>query len=142
MILSGNKIKDRITLIWPDIENIWLTSEKYYIPAIDEIKKVVKQNEVIHNPFVEGKGQCGMYALSLHYRVKNFHLHSQTSNETISFGEAIGLDVETTRDKVHNCNIAVTRENIFLVEPQSNQFVRMVRSTYENEPNFIFFIRM
>lgn len=142
MIVHAEDIEKRLKKVWPKIKDVWLTSHNYFLPSIEQLKKMVTDNSVKKYSFKHGKGECEFFSLVLHASIKTAWLSNNTSNETIAFGECMGLNVETSHDRVHKCNICITQEKIILIEPQTNQLIYPSSEIKNGDPNFIFYITM
>jgi hypothetical protein len=144
MIVKANHIESRLKNAWPDLpaKNIWMTSRQYYVPTVELIKQIVARQPTKHLTFKRGKGECELFSLSLHAAVKTDWLEGTESDQPLAFGEVFGLNMETSRDRVHRMNIAITTESIYLVEPQTYQFIKMIGQNDRNAPNFVFYVTM
>jgi hypothetical protein len=142
METSSTEIRNSLKEVWPDLKHIWLTDHVYYVPTFEELREEILKHDVRDLPYIENLNECEEYSLFLHAAVKKELVHTRKFNYTISFGEAIGQNIETAFSKVHKLNIAITEQGVFLVEPQSYQIVSVKGRIQKNDRNYIFYVTM
>ena len=141
MILTSKQIKERLFEHWPKLPHVWLLSKQYYVPTSAEIKQIVSESDVRGILYRRGLMECENYAWFLHSDVKRWGVRNNFE-APIAFGFALGTRIESSRDPVHAVNFCVTREGVYLIEPQTYQIISPVKGIRSKDKNFLFKVEM
>jgi hypothetical protein len=137
MSISSRKIRNRLKRFWPELKNIWLT-DPVYLNTPKEIVDVLAlwEGELRKYSFKKNLLECEEFALFCHAFVKQHQVFNYSDKYNWAYGECIATKVNGS-EGVHSCNIYLTSNNIYLVEPQTGAY-------WEANPELdtIFFIRM
>ena len=116
------KLKDGIQ----ELQYVWCWDTDYYIPTLDALKTMVALVSVKEMQFLGQRFNCNDYALTLHANVVKVVAANRPEDVQEegwfgwSFGRAAGWQFKSKKEK-HQINICLTREGIYLIEPQTDE---------------------
>jgi hypothetical protein len=114
----SRRIRQSLKDVWPELQFIWLFDRRYICPTHDELIKVIDKvwtRQKSRGELVD----CDEQALFLHSDVKK-HLAKTDTDYTWAFGE-VALTMSNGWPGPHSQNICVTKEGIYLIEPQTKE---------------------
>lgn len=137
MSISTNKIRNRLTRMWPNLKQIWLT-DPVYKPTPTDIVDVLNlwEGELKKYSFKKNLMECEEFALFCHSFVKQHQVFNFNDKYNWCYGECITSKL-LGFERVHSCNLYLTQNNIFMVEPQTGAY-------WEANPDLddVFFVKM
>jgi hypothetical protein len=133
MCISSKKIRTRLTKMWPALVHVWLT-DPVYLPAPNKITNILElwEGELNKYAFKKNILECEEFSLFCHAFVKQHQIYHYNDKYNWAFGECM-----TKKDNlVHSCNLYLTLNNIYMVEPQTGAY-------WQAQPDDkVFFVKM
>jgi hypothetical protein len=141
--MLSKDIKKLLLEHWVKLPHPWLTSQEYHIPDVSEIRSIIPLSGVRDIQFQKDKMECENYALFLHAFVKKYCVEKKDWKHQVAFGDVIGLRMQTVSyNKSHALNIAITKQGIFLIEPQTYQIFQPAKRIRARDRNYIYKVDM
>lgn len=123
MSTSSKKIKSRLTRMWPDLKHIWLTDPVYKPTPHLDIADALRlwEGELRKYAFKKSLMECEEFALFCHAFIKQHQMFNYNDKYNWAYGECIAKKV-LGFENIHSCNLYLTSNNIFMVEPQTGAY--------------------
>ena len=137
MSISTKKLRSRLNRMWPDLKQIWLT-DPVYMPTpqagiVDALN--LWEGELRKYSFKKNLTECEEFALFCHAFIKQHQIFNFNDKYNWAYGECIAR-MTLGNKAIHSCNLYLTSNNIYMVEPQTGAF-------WEADPNLddVFFVK-
>ena len=124
--------------MWPDLKHIWLTDPIYKEVPNKEIEKALSlwEGELRKYSFKKNLMECEEFALFCHAFIKQHQMFNYNDKYNWAYGECMTSKL-LGFENIHSCNLYLTSNNIYMVEPQTGAF-------WEADPKLdtVFFVKM
>jgi len=135
---TSKKIRRRLKKFWPDLKYIWLTDPVYKDTPLSDISKALSlwEGELKKYAFKKNIMECEEFALFCHAFIKQHQIYNFNDKHNWCYGECI-VSKLLGFENVHSCNLFLTNNNIYMVEPQTGAY-------WEADPKLddVFFVKM
>jgi len=137
MSISAKKIRSRLNRMWPDLKQIWLT-DPVYIATPENVIEALRlwEGELKKYSFKKNVTECEEFALFCHAFVKQYQIYNFNDKYNWIYGECMTSKLLGSK-YVHSCNIYLTNNNIYMVEPQTGAYWQA-----DPELDEVFFVKM
>jgi hypothetical protein len=138
MLIPSATVRRAITDIWRNRRVVKVLSDpEWWLPAVETIKEEIKQVAVDRLTYVQHIFECEEFALALMYEIRrrraDLALGGKLPREqwrNFPLGRVVGKRFRG--EKVdHWINICLTKEGLYLIEPQTREMWRPVESEDE-----------
>ena len=123
--------------MWPDLKQIWLT-DPVYIATPENVIEALRlwEGELKKYSFKKNVTECEEFALFCHAFVKQYQIYNFNDKYNWIYGECMTSKLLGSK-YVHSCNIYLTNNNIYMVEPQTG-------AHWQADPELdeVFFVKM
>jgi hypothetical protein len=107
--------------MWPDLKHVWLTDPAYLpTPRMDDILSLW-EGELRKYSFKKNITECEEFALFCHAFIKQHQIFNYNDKHNWAYGECITKKL-LGFENVHSCNLYLTKNNIYMVEPQTGAY--------------------
>lgn len=123
--------------MWPDLKQIWLT-DPVYIATPENVIEALRlwEGELKKYSFKKNVTECEEFALFCHAFVKQYQIYNFNDKYNWIYGECMTSKLLGSK-YVHSCNIYLTNNNIYMVEPQTGAYWQA-----DPELDEVFFVKM
>ena len=124
MVITAKDLKEDLKELW-SIRDIWFVDPNYFLLEIKVVEDIIKGLSNKKMNFIKNVWDCDNYSLLLNAEFKKWQyicLKCSPPDKpyyTWAFGECLASKVRG-RTINHALNIAVCKEGVFLIEPQSD----------------------
>lgn len=137
MSTSAKGIKSRLTRMWPDLKYMWLTDPVYKPTPTDIVDALLLwEGELKKYSFKKNLTECEEFALFCHAFIKQYQIYNFSDKYNWIYGECMTKKLMGF-ESIHSCNLYLTSNNIFMVEPQTGAY-------WQADPDLddVFFVKM
>jgi len=128
MKINAKDLRKEFKAVWPDLRQIWLRNKEYIIPAVKDLKSVIKLYKC-DLPVIAGFNECENYALYLHSDVKKHIVKEDKLKLNWAFGDFICQKESLFGTGVHTANICLCEEGFYIIEPmEKNKIIENIDS--------------
>ena len=126
MIQTVTDIRERLNVLWPSLEDIWIFDKKFYIPTMEEVAEVLKESEVPKYTFINEMFDCDDFALQFLAEYRRKWLDNWKKYVESPYPAAVGMifcDRVRGMDMLHQVNIAFCQDAVYIIDttPMANR---------------------
>lgn len=141
--ISSAEIRQRLKNQWPNLHQIWLFDENFWLPSREDLEHFVAQSKVNQMVYFPEVSDCDDFALQLYAEARRIRSVDAACGKVPkdewvpwAIGRAVGTVIAGIK-AVHAINICVILEQVLLIDPQKDTIWESNKSKNE-----LFFIEM
>ena len=120
--ITAKEAREILKGVWPGLKHIWIFDQRLALPTLEQVKQGLNDSRIFLGRFFYELFDCDDYALNTHAAVKGWVASQQ--NKIVAHNWAFGeVAMEHPDLGIHNQNIFISHDKVWLYEPQDRQFI-------------------